>query len=29
LLTRRGITALVRPDLSTGIDVYSSNNTVV
>src|SRR5690606_22997326 len=29
LLARRGITELVRPDLSSGVGVYSSNNTVV
>ncbi|HTN54937.1 MAG TPA: glycosyl hydrolase [Microbacterium sp.] len=29
LLARRGITELVRPDLTTGVGVYSSNNTVV
>jgi hypothetical protein len=28
-LTSRSITELVRPDLSTGVGVYSSNNTVV
>ncbi|SJN39273.1 hypothetical protein FM104_10425 [Microbacterium esteraromaticum] len=28
-LTTRGISDLVRPDLSTGVGVYSSNNTVV
>ena len=29
VLASRGITELVRPDLSTGVGVYSSNNTVV
>lgn len=29
LLERRGITELEHPDLSSGVGVYSSNNTVV